>query len=270
MGALAGKRILVTRAREQAEKTAASIRARGGEPVLLPSIELCPPSDPAAVTRALAAAGRGEYDWVAFTSENGVAWTWRALGADGGVSPFGGARLAAIGPATAAAIMQRGLRADVLASESKGEGLARAVLAAMEPGESLLLLRAQVARDVFPAALRAAGHPVEIVAVYETRAAAGPEVGRVLGELERGEIDAVTFTSASTVDSFCALAGGDERAASLLARTRVGSIGPITTDALAARGLRADVTAGASTLEALLDALEPALKQAPMQAPREE
>jgi uroporphyrinogen III methyltransferase/synthase len=255
VSALAGKRILVTRAREQAEKTAAMIRERGAEPVLLPAIELHPPKDPAAVERALAQADA--YAWVAFTSENGVEWTWRAVQALGrGAAVFGEAKLAAIGPGTAAALEERGLRADVVATESKGEGLAAAVLAAMEPGDTLLLLRAEVARDAFPDALREAGHEVDVVAVYETRPASGPDVERVLAELDGGTIDAVTFTSASTVESFVGMAGGEERARGLLARTVVGSIGPITGEALRAHGLRMDVTAEKTTLEGLFDALE--------------
>ncbi len=257
MSALRGKRVLVTRAREQAEKTAAAFRARGAEPVLLPAIEIHPPKDVEAVRQALARAG--EYAWVAFTSENGVEWTWKALEALRGAR--GGSRSAARrSPRSARGRRRRsratGLRPDVVARESKGEGLARAMLGAMEPGDSLLLFRAQVAREVFPEALRAAGHPVDIVAVYETRPAAGPGVAQVVGELERGAIDAVTFTSAGTVESFCALVGGDAEARELLGRTLVGSIGPITSEALVARGLRVDATAEATTLEALLDALE--------------
>jgi uroporphyrinogen III methyltransferase/synthase len=255
MSGLAGKRILVTRARDQAEKTAASIRARGGEPVLLPTIEIHPPRDAEAVRRALA--GAKGHAWVAFTSDNGVEHAWRALEAMGaGAGAFEGVKVAAIGKGTAAALERRGVRADVVASESKGEGLADAVLAAMEPGESLLLLRAQVAREAFPEALARAGHRVEVCAVYETRPGSGPAVARAVAELEGGRVHAATFTSASTVDSFVALVGGRERARSLLAPVVVGSIGPVTTGALAAQGIRVDAGAAEATLEALLAALE--------------
>lgn len=261
-GALAGKTILVTRAREQAEKTAAAIRARGARAIVLPSIELHPPKDPAAVAQALD--HMAQYGWVAFTSENGVEWAWRAIEARGRASaPFGQAKLAAIGPGTAAALERHGVRVDVVAAESKGEGLARAVLAAMAADESLLLLRAEVARDVFPEALRAAGHRVDVVAVYETRPAAGPEAAEVIAQLAGGAIDAVTFTSASTVESFVGLAGGGERAKALLEQTLVASIGPITSEALVAHGVRIDAVPARSTLEALLDALEARLALPP-------
>jgi uroporphyrinogen III methyltransferase/synthase len=259
---LAGKRVLVTRAREQAEKTAAVLRERGAEAVLLPAIELYPPKDPGAASRAVAHAG--DYAWVAFTSANGVERAWAALGAMGlGAGVFAGVKLAAIGSGTAEALAERGLRAALVATESKGEGLAEAMLGVLTPGDSVLLLRAQVARDVFPDALRAAGYVIDAVAVYETRLASPEGVEKVAAELAQGAIDAVTFTSASTVDSFVSLMGGDARTRDLLARTPVASIGPITTAALEARGLRADATASPHTLGGLLDALEALFARSP-------
>ncbi len=252
---LFGKRVLVTRAREQAEKTAATLLARGAEPVLLPTIELHEPRDGAAV---LAAIDRlGTYAWVVFTSANGVARAWRALEARGlDARAFAGAKLAAIGPGTAGALAEHGLRADVIATEHRGEGLAADMLRAMKPGEPVLLLRAQVARDALPDALREAGHPVDVVAVYETRAPDAAAFAPVARALADGAIDAVTFTSASTVDHFVAMAGGPERAREVLARTRVASIGPITSEALGRHGLRVDVTAAVYTLDGLVSALE--------------
>jgi uroporphyrinogen III methyltransferase/synthase len=253
--ALTGRRILVTRAREQGEKTAAAIRARGGEPVLLPAIEVHPSSEPEVVAAALARAA--SYAWVAFTSANGVVYAWRALEGGGrGREAFGGARFAAIGAGTAEALAVRGVRVDVVATESKGEGLAEAMRAAMKPGEAVLLLRARVGREAFAERLRAAGFSVDVVAVYETRPAAPGLVAPLLEELGRGAIDAVTFTSGSTVDSFVGLAGGDERARALLARAVVGSIGPITTAALQEHHLRVDAQADPYTIDGLLAALE--------------
>jgi uroporphyrinogen III methyltransferase/synthase len=128
----------------------------------------------------------------------------------------------------------------------------------MSPGDSILLLRAQVARDVLPAALREAGHEVDDVAVYETRAASQRDAAGVLDELGRGGIDAVTFTSPSTVDQFVALAGGAQRARTLLDTTCVASIGPVTSAALVAHGLRVDAVAAEHSFPGLLDAIESA------------
>ncbi len=244
-GPLSGKRVVLTRAREQSDESAALLRARGAIPVALPVIALHPPRDPAAVERALDALDA--HAWVAFTSINGVAWTWTALGRMGrDASVFARIKVAAIGPGTAGAL------------EQKGEGLAAALASEMKPGDSILLLRAQVARDVLPAALREAGHTVEDVAVYETRAASGPDAAGVLDELGRGAIDAVTFTSPSTVDHFVTLAGGVQAARALLARTCVASIGPVTSAALAAHGLRVDAVAAEHGFPGLLDAIESA------------
>jgi uroporphyrinogen III methyltransferase/synthase len=234
------------------------LRARGASPVALPVIALHPPRDPAAVERALARLG--SYTWVAFTSINGVTWTWAALERMGkDASAFAGAKVAAIGPGTASALSERGVTASVVALEHKGEGLAAALASAMRAGESLLLLRAQVARDVLPSALREAGHTVDDVAVYETRAASGQDVAGVLDELAKGAIDAVTFTSPSTVYHFVALAGGAPGARALLDKTCVASIGPVTSAALVAHGLRADAEAGEHSFPGLLEALAAAL-----------
>jgi uroporphyrinogen III methyltransferase/synthase len=254
---LFGKRILVTRAREQAGGTAALLRDLGAEPWVVPTIDLRAPADPGPLARAVEELRRGTYDWVAFTSANGVERTWDALvaaGADARV--FGGAQVAAIGPATARALEVRGLRPDVVAKEFRGEGLAAGILEAIAraPRPSrVLLARAARARDALPEALRAAGHRVDIVAAYETHPASADVVATLAGELERGRVDAVTFTSSSTVENLCDLLG--PRAPALLERARVASIGPITTDTAVARGIRVDVTAQQYTVAGLVEAL---------------
>jgi uroporphyrinogen III methyltransferase/synthase len=225
-------------------------------------IALHPPRDPAAVERALAKLD--SYTWVAFTSVNGVTWTWAALDRMGkDARAFARAKVAAIGPGTANALAEKGVTPSVVALEHKGEGLAAALASEMRAGESVLLLRAQVARDVLPTALREAGHTVDDVAVYETRAASGQDVAGVLDELANGAIDAVTFTSPSTVDHFVALAGGASGARALLERTCVASIGPVTSAALTAHGLRADAEAAEHSFPGLIGALEAALGSPP-------
>ena len=220
--------------------------------MLLPAIEVHAPDDPGAVQRALDRAS--EYPWVAFTSANGVEWTWKAL--EGRGHAFAHARFAAIGPGTAEALTGRGVKADVVATESKGEGFADALLAAMATGDKVLLLRAQVAREAFTEALRKAGHVVDPVAVYRTSPAAPEDVARVVAEIRSGSVHAVTFTSGSTVESFVALVGGPAEARALLAATVVVSIGPITTSALEAHGVRVDRTADPYNLDGMLAALE--------------
>jgi uroporphyrinogen III methyltransferase/synthase len=261
--ALFGKRVLLARAREQASETAELVRSRGAEPVLVPTIEIGPPSDPASLRRALSDVRAGRYGWVAFTSANGVERTWAELEAEGGdARSLSVVRIAAIGPATARALAGHGLRADVVAREFRGEGLAAAMLEAMGLGPSseggppaprVLLARAARARDVLPEALRDAGCVVDVVAAYETRPPPVEVRDSLARELEGGRIDAVAFTSSSTVENLCDLLG--DRAPSLLAPLRIAAIGPITRDTAVARGLRVDVVPAEYTVPALVSAL---------------
>jgi len=262
---LFGKRVLVTRAQPQAGDTAALLRQYGAEPILVPTIEIRPPADPGPLARALAELRAGAYGWVAFTSANGVDRTWAALlEAGGDARAFGACRLAAIGPATARTLEQHGLRADVVAKEYRGEGLADEMVRALArragghpaapDGPRVLLARAAKARDVLPEALRTAGCRVDVVAAYETHAPAPNAVERLERELDGGGLDAVVFTSSSTVDNLCALVG-ESRAATWLHRLRVASIGPVTTETAQSHGLRVDVTAAEFTVPGLVRAL---------------
>jgi uroporphyrinogen III methyltransferase / synthase len=250
---LFGKRVLVTRGSDQAGGAAALLREEGAEAVVVPTIAVEPPDDPAPLAKALAGLRAGFYAWVAFTSANGVERTWQAVeAASGDARVFGAARLAAVGRATARALAGHGLRADVVAEESRGEGLAAAMLAANATGR-VLLPRAARGRDALPDALRAAGCTVDVVTAYETRPATGAAMEALAGELAAGRLDAITFTSGSTVDNLCdAMA---PRAAALLGRARLASIGPVTSAAIRARGLRVDVEAEETTVPGLIRAL---------------
>lgn len=237
---LAGKRVLVTRASKQASKMTTLLTARGAVPVVVPMLELLPPSDPAPMAEALANVDR--YDWIVFTSANGV----EAVG-----PRLGRARIAAVGPGTAEALA----RVDLVPAVHKGDDLAAELARTIAPGARVLVARAEVARDVVPDALRAAGCLVDVVAVYRTAPAPdlGERIDAVVAELAAGTLDAVTFTSSSTVDHLVAALGTN---AGLLARTCVASIGPITTATAEAHGLRVDVTAGEHTVPGLVAALE--------------
>jgi uroporphyrinogen III methyltransferase / synthase len=155
----------------------------------------------------------------------------------------------------------------VVPKEHRGEALAAEVLAAMAaaaasatsatsvtPKPRVLLARAEVARDVVPDTLRGAGCEVDVVAVYKTRSPPRVFLEALSSLLEAGEIDAVTFTSSSTVEHLCDAL--EARAAALLAKTCVASIGPITTETAQKRGVRVDVTAAEYTISGLAEALE--------------
>ncbi|HTA92272.1 MAG TPA: uroporphyrinogen-III C-methyltransferase [Polyangiaceae bacterium] len=247
---LFGKSLLVPRPAEQGRTTAVAIRARGAKPVLLPAIEIREPEDPAPLERAITRLR--DFDWVLFTSANGVELFMRALGRAGlDARAFASAKIGVIGPKTAAALQRFGLVADVTATEFVGEGLARAVLARGAP-QRVLVARALVARDTLPELLRAAGANVEIAPVYRTVSA---DAGAALrASFQKAELDVALFTSSSTVSAVVEALGSE--APELLSRVTVASIGPITSQTLAERGVKVDVSASAFTVDGLLDALE--------------
>ena len=257
---LFGRRIVVTRPEHQAEDMARQLRAKGAEAVVVPAITIVAPPEPARLDAALDVLG--SYDLVAFTSANGVDCVFEALARlrrDARV--FGGALVAAIGPGTEAALARRAIFADVLAAEFRGEGLAEAILAKLgsHPAPTgkrrrVLILRALTARDALPAALRASGVEVDIVAAYETKPAPIGALQALARDLEARTIDAVTFTSGSTVRELAhALA---PRAKELLEGTIVAAIGPVTADVARDEGLRVDLVASEYTVAGLIDALE--------------
>jgi uroporphyrinogen III methyltransferase/synthase len=250
---LSGKRIVIPRAAEQARDTANSIRERGAAAVILPMIEITAPPDTAAFARAVNELGR--YDWVLFTSGNAVDQLRLELERSGrDARAFGSAKVGAVGSKTATALAKLGIKADVVAQEFVGEGLAGAVLERGAPGR-VLLLRALVARDALPDALRARGGEVTVVAAYETKplTSSGAELRE---RIENGTADAILFTSGSTVTSTLDALGADGK--QLLERIRIGSIGPMTSKVLVAQGLKPTVEAAVYTVDGLLDALEAA------------
>jgi uroporphyrinogen III methyltransferase/synthase len=248
---LSGKRVVIPRAVDQARDTANALRERGAVPVVLPMIEIAPAPDAAAFAAAVAT--MASYDWVLFTSSNAVEQLRVELSRTGrDARAFGSARVGVVGPKTAEALAKLGIKADLVAQEFVGEGLSSALLALGAP-KRVLLLRALVARDVLPDALRAAGAQVDVVPAYENKRLLG--AGEELAErVSRGELDAILFTSSSTVTSTLEALGpsGPE----LLSRVALGSIGPVTTRALTAAGLSPTVQATVYTVEGLLDALE--------------
>lgn len=255
---LFGKRLLILRAAEQAHSTARAIRTRGAEPVVFPVIEIHPPPNPELLrSRARAV---GTYDWVLFTSANGVERFFdalRELGRD--ARAFGAARIGVIGPRTGQALGRFGVLADLVAEDYVGESLAHGLLQrfredATRHAPRVLLPRALEARSALPDALRAAGAEVDVVPAYETRPIPGARRTELVRALSEGEIHAVLFTSASTVESLTDLLGN--ATAELLERATVASIGPITSRKASEAGLKVHVQAEQYTIEGLLAALE--------------
>jgi uroporphyrinogen III methyltransferase/synthase len=245
---LSGRRIVVTRARAQASELAARLVELGAEVVQLPTIRIEAPEDPMPLWRAVdEVAG---FDWVVFTSANGVQRFFAVLEETGrDARALATAALCAIGPATAAELAKHGLKADLVPPEFVAEAALEALAAATElEGKRILLPRADIARSVLPDGLRERGAEVVEVAAYRTvRDGAGAE--EVRRRLAAGEIDLVTFTAGSTVRSFAELVGTDVGGA------RVASIGPVTSAAARELGLRVDVEADEYTIPGLVRAI---------------
>ncbi len=253
---LSGKRIVVTRARAASDTFSAHLRDRGAIPVVVPTIEVHPPTDPTGMVEAASRVER--FDWVVFTSANGVEGFVAEVRRQGrSAEVFARAKIAVVGPGTASALERAGLAAELVAQDHRGEGLAEALTARFAdevPRPKVLLARAEVARDVVPDALRAIGCEVLVAAVYATRSPPPESFDALLAMLEEARIDAVAFTSSSTVVNLCEAFGG--RAPRLLEGVVVATIGPPTSATARSRGVRVDVEARTSTMTGLVEALE--------------
>jgi uroporphyrinogen III methyltransferase/synthase len=243
---LFGKRVLVTRPAHQAAEFAQRLWEAGAEPILAPTIAIGPPDDRDAARDAVARIR--DYAWAVFTSRNGVDAFFDRLGELGrDARALGEVRVAAIGPATAAALSARGVRADFIPATFVNEAVADGLLARTAPRDRVLVFRAQEARDVLPETLRAAGRAVDVVAAYATRFVEDPDLAE---KAERADV--VTFTSSSTVAGFLHAVPHGAR---LLTTKTVAAIGPITAETLQTSGIRVDVIADAFTVDGLLLAL---------------
>ncbi len=249
---LFGRRVVVTRPREQAGDLARSLEDAGAEVVLFPTIALAPPPDPAALDRAVAAAG--SYDWVVFTSTNGVrAFFARFAAQRRDVRELAPVRLAAIGPETAAELERRMLRPAIVPREFRAEGLLEALAGENLRGRRVLLPRAAGARGLLPETLTARGAVVDEVLAYRAIPPPDADVAGLRAALARGAIDALTFTSSSTVRHFVELVGRDGVRA--LGPAVVACIGPITAETAREHGLPVHVCPADYTAAALAAAL---------------
>ncbi len=251
---LFGKRIVVTRSREQAAELVERLEDLGANPILAPSIRIVPPESFEELDRAAAEVGR--FDWIVFTSANGVdQFMARLLAGAGDVRDLKGVRVCTIGPSTAGRVERFGIKVDLTPHESRAEAVIEALKTRTElRGQRFLLPRADIAREVLPAELRAAGaEVVEVVAYRTVLAETGgePDVYRML--LDR-QVDAIMFTSASTVRNFIKIIG-PEPAADLLRTTVVACIGPVTCEAAQQLNIHSTVMPSTYTIPALVDAL---------------
>jgi uroporphyrinogen III methyltransferase/synthase len=228
------------------------LEASGAEAVTLPTIGIEPPEDWAPLDQAIRALE--SYRWVIFTSVNGVA-AFRARLAHAGLDArhLGRHRVAAIGPQTGDELRRAGIEPDLVPREYRAEGLLEALESRLERGDAVLLVRAAEAREILPQELEARGHRVTVAPAYRT-VFAKDGADRILTLLEAGQIDAVTFTSSSTVRGFLALLGPTD-ARRLLEGVVVAAIGPVTAETATAHGLRVAVMPHEYTIAALAGAV---------------
>ncbi|MFQ5913805.1 MAG: uroporphyrinogen-III synthase [Nitrospinota bacterium] len=248
---LAGRRIVITRAKEQAGAFADLLHSYGAEVIELPTIAIRPPESFAALDEAI---GRlSDYHWVIFTSVNGVRAFFDRLsfhGRDG--RALKGLRVCAIGPATAEALEAQGVSLDLVPAKFQAEGILEAWKGKDLRGVRILLPRAAVAREVLPEELRKAGAVVNVVPAYRTFPAEGK--ADVRARILSGAVDVVTFTSPSTVDNFFALFS-EEEIARLAGLIKVAAIGPVTRSRAESRGLSPEIEADPFTIPALAEAI---------------
>jgi uroporphyrinogen III methyltransferase/synthase len=249
---LFGRRIMVTRPRGQAERLALALEELGADVIEFPTIRIAPPSSYEGLDRAVRSLER--YDWLLFTSANGVrAFFSRLLSAGKDARALHRCRVAAIGPETAAELRRRGIVADVIPREFRAEGL----LAALEPasmrGKRALLPRASEARDILPRMLRERGVEVDVVEAYRAVPASG-DLAWAEELLSSGAIDLVSFTSSSTVRYFVGLFDKGEMRAKL-GGVRAACIGPVTAATASELGLQVPVVAGDYTAAGLTEAI---------------
>jgi uroporphyrinogen III methyltransferase / synthase len=243
MGALQGLRVVVTRAAHQAEELAGPIRALGAEVILLPVIGIVPPGNPEALRHA--AAHSNEYDWIIFTSANAV----HAFAAQLPERPQMKARIAAVGAATRETAEQLGFQVNVTPFKYVAESLIEALSGEDLNHRKVLIPSAAVTRDLVPDALRKSGAQVEVVEAY--RNVIPPEAADTAATVFRDPYpDWVLFASSSAVDNLVKLIGAER-----LRRTKIATIGPITSKTVLDHGLIVTAQAELHTAQGLIDAV---------------
>ncbi len=248
---LFGKRVLVTRSREQASVLSEKLENLGAEAWEYPTIKIKEPDDLTALDKAVANAGM--YNWIIFTSVNGVKAFFQRLRAQKlDIRSLKEAKICAIGPKTAEALEERGLLVDVMPEVFRAEAVLEALQGRIQSGDKILLPRADLARQVLVDSLKKLGAQVDEVVAYQTVLADATDTQLLLEKLRAGEIHVLTFTSSSTVTNFLQLLGEHRQ---LLQGITVACIGPITAETAKKNGLSVDICAEQYTIDGLVEAI---------------
>jgi len=247
---LFGKGVVITRPEPQAAEMRELLWQQGARTIAFPTIRIVPPESWQALDQALKRLE--SYDWIIFTSANGVRFFFRRLQETGrDLRDLKGIRICTIGPATASTLEAMGIRVDLIPDSFISEGVVKAFEKHDLNGRKILVPRAEMARDVIPDGLAGLGAAVDVVAVYRTVASE-----RKKEELEpliaAEKVDVITFTSPSTVTNFIAIMGKDFK---LPPQIRIACIGPVTAAAVKKSGLPVDIMREEFTIPGLVEAM---------------
>ena len=245
---LFGRRIVTTRAKGQADALTSRLKALGADAIEMPTIEIRPASDYRPLDRALGELS--SYDWLIFTSANGVRFFLDRLDASATDLRALRAKICAIGPATRASVEALHLKVDLMGREYVAEGLIEAFAAHDLAGRRVLLPRAAVARDLVPVELAKRGARVDVVEAYRTvpPEGAASQAAAIFGGARKP--DCITFTSSSTVQNFVSVGGAES-----LRGVKVASIGPVTSATARRLGITVDAEARTFTVDGLVESV---------------
>lgn len=262
---LKGLTIAVTRSRTQASDMVSRLKDLGADVLECPTIQIEPLDSYAGADGAIADLAKGAFNWLILTSTNGVDFFFERLNALGlDARSLAGVKVTAIGSATAGRIAEHGIATDLVPSEYRGEAVVREILEAdAAPGDRVLLARAKEARNAIPDLLTQAGLEVRTAPLYETVPSTAAQTIQSLDRILAEEVDAVTFTSSSTVRNFFRLLEdradsqqvSDGRTKEILSNMDLYSIGPVTSATLLENGLQPKTEAQVYTIDGLIDAI---------------
>ncbi len=249
---LTGKKVLITRARGQSQEFAAQLKKLGASVIELPTIEIVPPPSWKALDRAIS--HLNSYDWIIFTSANGVAFFFRRLREKGkNRRSLSALRVCAIGPATADQLKKRGIEVDYVPKEFVAESILKGFKEMGIDGKRILLARAKRAREVLPQGLREMGAKVDVVEAYRTVRPKGVAT-QLKRLLKKKGVDVITFTSSSTVNHFIDLLKGEDWK-TLLHGITLACIGPVTARTVKSFGLKVHIQPEEYTISGLTRAI---------------
>jgi len=241
---------VITRPEKQADDLAQLLIKEGATPIHFPTIKIVPPLSWRELDKAIKKLD--DYDWLIFTSANGVAYFFERLSAKGkDIRDLKGIKICCIGPATARQVQDKGIRVDLIPGEFISEGILKSFARKKLKGKKILLARAAEARDVLPEGLKKLGARVDVATAYVTVTS-----GRKKNELEdlfnENQVDVITFTSSSTVNNFRKIMGSGFR---LPEGVKIASIGPVTAATARKAGFPVDIHQEEYTMEGLVNAL---------------